>query len=152
MDSVHMATNPCAMELDGVQLLGTSGQNLHDVMRYVETEDEMVLAQCMLKWAHLSPTCPDTVPGYPFRGSDPFLCRQRPHVFFIGGAKRFQTCMMAADDGEGAGTLIVLVPRFADTHTVVSVDLTTLAVEELAFEMDVELEGLGSGTQSSMEA
>jgi len=56
-------TNPCWLEIGGKSLLATSGQNLDDVFKYVEGEDELrlVLAKKMLEWRHMAPTAPDTL-------------------------------------------------------------------------------------------
>lgn len=56
-------TNPCWLEVGGKSLLATAGQNLDDVFKYVEGENEkrLELAKNMLEWRHMAPTAPDTL-------------------------------------------------------------------------------------------
>lgn len=41
--------------------LGTSGQPLDDIFKYLEGEDRLGMAERTLEWGHISPTCPDTL-------------------------------------------------------------------------------------------
>ena len=59
--SLFMATNPYACELNGVKLLGTSGQTISDIYKYVEGEDRLEMMEKTLRWRHVAPTCPDTL-------------------------------------------------------------------------------------------
>lgn len=44
-----------------IDCMGTSGQNLEDVYRFVDDESRLDMAEAMLRWAHLAPTAPDTL-------------------------------------------------------------------------------------------
>jgi DNA polymerase delta subunit 2 len=55
------ATNPWAAEIGGVGFLGTSGQTLDDVYKYVEGEDRLAMAERLLRWRVVAPTAPDTL-------------------------------------------------------------------------------------------
>jgi len=53
-------------ETDGIsgreyRFLGTSGQTIDDIFKYLESEDRMEIVQQTLEWSHLAPTCPDTL-------------------------------------------------------------------------------------------
>lgn len=41
--------------------LGTSGQNISDIYKFVSGEDRLKMAKKTLKWGHLAPTAPDTI-------------------------------------------------------------------------------------------
>ncbi|KAI5843476.1 DNA polymerase-like protein subunit delta-2, partial [Morchella snyderi] len=117
----------------GVLLLGTSGQVLDDVYKYVEGDDRLVMAERLLRWRVVAPTAPDTLWAYPFNEQDPFVLDECPHVFFIGNQDRFETRLV--EGGEGQRCRVVLVPRFAETGEVVVVHLGTLEVEVVRFQL-----------------
>lgn len=66
LSTLKTVTNPYKFEIDGMKYLGTSGQNLDDVFKYVESEDRMLIAEKMLEWAHIAPTAPDTLSNFIF--------------------------------------------------------------------------------------
>ncbi len=43
------------------RLLGTSGQTIDDMYKYVEGEDRLGLAKKTLTWRHIAPSAPDTL-------------------------------------------------------------------------------------------
>ena len=116
------ATNPHDFDLGGVRFLGTSGQNVDDVLRWstigladrdAEAEEEPSAAnsatlgdgarrcealRSLLAWGHLAPTAPDTLAAFPFKSADPFVMDGCPHVFFCGGGREFATA--TAEVGE----------------------------------------------------
>jgi DNA polymerase delta subunit 2 len=54
-------TNPWECELDGWRVLGTGGQNLDDVFKYVDSEDRLGMMEAMCRWRCCAPTAPDTL-------------------------------------------------------------------------------------------
>ena len=79
-DSINLATNPHQFDLNGLTFLGTSGQNVRDMLLNSETpedltEDDKGLEKIKqtLEMRHLCPTAPDTLRVYPFKESDPFV-------------------------------------------------------------------------------
>lgn len=54
-------TNPFSCTVGEKLILGTSGQNLDDLMRYFKDADPLVLASNTMKWRHIAPTAPDTL-------------------------------------------------------------------------------------------
>jgi DNA polymerase delta subunit 2 len=74
--------NPYQFEIEGRLILGTSGQNIDDVMKYSDVSDPIKCLENSLKWSHIAPTCPDTLPCYPYYNEDPFIINQCPHVYF----------------------------------------------------------------------
>ena len=75
-------TNPHHFTVDGVSFLGTSGQNIDDIMKYIDHEDRLGAIASTLEWCHSTPTAPDTVPCFPFQDKDPFLVKvsDSPHT------------------------------------------------------------------------
>jgi DNA polymerase delta subunit 2 len=100
-------TNPFSYTLGDKLFLGTSGQNLDDLLRYFRDPDPLKLAGNALKWRHIAPTAPDTLcmhliykfilianftkDAYPFVENDPFLIQKCPDVYFVGNQPEFRT-------------------------------------------------------------
>lgn len=74
--------NPYQFEIEGRLVLGTSGQNIDDIRKYTTVDDSLECMKNSLKWSHIAPTCPDTLPCYPYFNEDPFIISQCPHVYF----------------------------------------------------------------------
>jgi DNA polymerase delta subunit 2 len=54
-------TNPWQGDVDGWRILGTGGQTVDDVFKYVGNEHRMDLIEAMLRWRLVAPTAPDTL-------------------------------------------------------------------------------------------
>lgn len=54
-------TNPWDGEVEGWRVLGTGGQNVDDVFKYVESEDRLGMMEAMCRWRCCAPTAPDTL-------------------------------------------------------------------------------------------
>lgn len=54
-------TNPWEGELEGWRVLGTGGQNVDDVFKYVGSEDRLGMMEAMCRWRLSAPTAPDTL-------------------------------------------------------------------------------------------
>lgn len=54
-------TNPWDGEVEGWKVLGTGGQNVDDVFKYVESEDRLGMMEAMCRWRCVAPTAPDTL-------------------------------------------------------------------------------------------
>ncbi len=54
-------TNPWEGELDGWRVLGTGGQNVDDVFKYVDSDDRLGMMEAMCRWRCCAPTAPDTL-------------------------------------------------------------------------------------------
>jgi hypothetical protein len=193
--SLRRVPNPHAAEVAGVQILGSSGQPVLDICKYVSAsdlnldavsgrrrkrvadaepaeeaewieqdgEEVTAVASVMdteigsgakpsaagpagdgsdvlsalsfvdilcntLEWRHLAPTCPDTLPGYPFQAEDPFTIAAVPHLFFAGAAPAFATKLKTDLTGH-VRTRVVAVPDFASTSTAVLVNLRSPTLE-----------------------
>jgi DNA polymerase delta subunit 2 len=54
-------TNPWEGEVEGWRVLGTGGQNLDDICKYVESDDRLGMMEAMCRWRCSAPTAPDTL-------------------------------------------------------------------------------------------
>jgi DNA polymerase delta subunit 2 len=54
-------TNPWEAELEGWRVLGTGGQNVDDVFKYVGSDDRLGMMEAMCRWRCCAPTAPDTL-------------------------------------------------------------------------------------------
>jgi DNA polymerase delta subunit 2 len=152
-------TNPWDGEIDGWRVLGTGGQNIDDVFKYVESEDRLSMLEAMCRWRCVAPTAPDTlceycsllflalnppftqgttrpcdianqaIGSYPFQDIDPFVLNDCPHLFFAGSQPKFDTAMIEGQDGQMVR--LIAVPRFSETGEIVLVDSETLEVERV---------------------
>lgn len=61
-------TNPWEGEIEGWKVLGTGGQNVDDVFKYVEGEDRLGMLEAMCRWRCCAPTAPDTLCEYSLPG------------------------------------------------------------------------------------
>ena len=54
-------TNPWEGEVEGWRVLGTGGQNVDDVFKYLGSEDRLGMMEAMCRWRCSAPTAPDTL-------------------------------------------------------------------------------------------
>lgn len=54
-------TNPWEGEIEGWRILGTGGQNVDDVFKYVGSNDRLGMMEAMCRWRCCAPTAPDTL-------------------------------------------------------------------------------------------
>lgn len=132
--SLRCVTNPYQFELDGLRILGTSGQNVTDVQRYSKLTCPLEIMEKTLQWRHLAPTCPDTLSCYPFTDQDPFILDSCPHVYFVGNQKKFATKLYKSERGQTVR--LVAVPSFCKTFTCVWLNMRTLECEPMSFEVN----------------
>lgn len=58
---LDMVTNPWEGEVEGWRMLGTGGQNLDDICKYVDSADRLGMMEAMCRWRCSAPTAPDTL-------------------------------------------------------------------------------------------
>ena len=136
-------TNPQWFTIDGkIRVLGTSGQNVDDVFKYLTTEqlgmkphNELTL-QIMednIKWQNIVPTAPDTLYCYPYDDYDPFILQdETPHVYFVGNQQQFSTKTLEICCQK---VKLISVPKFSATGEIVVLDLATLNAETIKIEV-----------------
>ncbi|KAK6951863.1 hypothetical protein Daesc_006388 [Daldinia eschscholtzii] len=122
-------TNPWEGEVEGWRVLGTGGQNVDDIFKYVDSDDRLGMMEAMCRWRCCAPTAPDTLWSYPFQDDDPFVMQKCPHLFFAGCQPEFGTKVIHGPEGQTVR--LVAVPSFADTQEIVLVDTETLDVTKV---------------------
>ena len=138
------------------RILGSDGLNVTDLRRYltdgnvVNGEDaeearsavsSMEALRQTLKYGHIAPTGPDSLPMFPSSESDPFIVSKRPSVYFSGNATQFESCLVNGSgdkvekDAESKNDLtqLVCIPNFALTGEVVLVNMRTLDCEVISY-------------------
>ncbi|KAF5631270.1 DNA polymerase delta subunit 2 [Fusarium sp. NRRL 52700] len=122
-------TNPWEAELEGWRFLGTGGQNVDDVFKYVGSDDRLGMMEAMCRWRCCAPTAPDTLWSYPFQDDDPFVMQTCPHLYFVGNQPHFSTKVIHGPEGQSVR--LVTVPSFAEKKELVLIDTETLEVERV---------------------
>jgi len=137
----HSRSNPFVSSVADRIVLGTSGQNVADVIRCSTIEGEMKALRKTLEWRHVAPTAPDTLGCYPFLERDPFVMETTPDLYFAGNCEKFEQCWVPNPHDSRKGTLCVTVPEFSKSHAAVLVNLQTFACKAIVCkDMELELE------------
>jgi DNA polymerase delta subunit 2 len=124
LSTLNSVSNPYWCEIENITFLGTSGQNIDDIYRYVDSEDRLQMAESCMYWRHMAPSAPDTLWSYPFKDRDPFIIEQCPHVYFVGNQPEFEDNLLLGPDGQQIR--VILLPSFAETGTLVLLNLSNL--------------------------
>ncbi|ESK85888.1 DNA polymerase subunit delta-2 [Moniliophthora roreri MCA 2997] len=137
LSSFNCETNPTYLRLGNEKfsrtLLVNSGQPLNDMFKYVSCppHTRLSLLESTLIWRHMAPTAPDTLWCHPYLGVDPFIIKETPDIYIVGGQQRLITKMVSEKDGR---CRIIGVPSFADTGVLVLINIRTLKVRKITFE------------------
>lgn len=117
--------------------------------------DQEQVLDCLencLQWRHAAPTAPDLVACFPMANDDPFILETCPHVLFAGNQKQFSSRMTTGTallcvcsyvlpphdlilidvscvliGAKKQQVRVISVPSFAETSTIVLVDLKDLS-------------------------
>lgn len=128
-------------------VLVTSGQPLLDMFKYLPTPPFtfVSIAELTLKWRHIAPTAPDTLWCHPYRERDPFVFNETPDIYIVGGMSEFATALAGSEKQDKKKSSrqcrIVLLPSFAETGTLVLINMRTLDVRCVNF----GVKGLSAG-------
>lgn len=156
-------TNPWEGDVDGWRMMGTGGQPIDDVYKYVEGDERLEMMENLLRWRCGAPTAPDTLCKssmpilnccskinqlrtqtnfqkkissagcYPFQDKDPFVIDECPHVYFVGNQPKFESTVIEGSTGQAVR--LIAVPKFKETGEVVLLDTDTLEVDLLRFDL-----------------
>ncbi|XP_066359753.1 DNA polymerase delta small subunit-like isoform X2 [Miscanthus floridulus] len=124
-------SNPHQFELDSVQFLGTSGQNIDDLYKYSDAKDKLEFMERTLRWRHLAPTAPNSLGCYPYTDKDPFLVESCPHVYFVGNQDKYETRLL--EGPEKQKVRLISIPRFSESGAAVMLNLRNLECSTLSF-------------------
>lgn len=130
LHGLDFVTNPWEADIEGWRVLGTGGQTVDDLLKYVEDVEPLEVMEMMLRWRCIAPTAPDTLWCYPFQDDDPLLLKDCPHIYFAGNQKKFERRVIEGPAGQKV--LLVSVPKFKETGEIVLVDMESLDVEVVA--------------------
>lgn len=129
-------TNPTWLQYDELKLLGTSGENINDIYKYVlpnEIEKNRIsILEATIMWQNIIPTAPDTLWCYPFPNNDPFTLTETPHVYFVGNQPSYETKLLELE--KNIKIRLVTIPEFKDSGEIVILDTKTLETEVFKFE------------------
>uniref|UniRef100_A0A2K6WG66 DNA_pol_E_B domain-containing protein n=1 Tax=Onchocerca volvulus TaxID=6282 RepID=A0A2K6WG66_ONCVO len=131
---LNLATNPYHFSLEGVHIMGTSGECLSDLKRFTKRLNGIALLSKILDWQHLAPTIPDTVDGFPFVNRDPFIIESFPHILFAANQPEVSHAVVEYEGNRR--TLLLSIPSFTKTFSMVLVNLRNLEVVEHNFSKD----------------
>ncbi|RKF57674.1 DNA polymerase delta small subunit [Golovinomyces cichoracearum] len=124
-------TNPWDGEIEGWRFLGTGGQNVDDIFKYLESENRLEVLEALCRWRCCAPTAPDTLSSYPFQDDDPFVLDFCPHIFFVGSQPKFETSLIEGPDGQTVR--LIAIPKFSETGELVLIDSETLETSIVKF-------------------
>lgn len=135
-ENFQSVSNPYICSVDDALIMGTSGQNINDLLRNTALDKPLEALRSTLKWSHLAPTAPDTLACYPYLDSDPFIIKDCPHVYFAGNCDAFSTQLY--EGSRGQKTRLVCVPNFGKTQSIAVVNLKNLDCYEISFDCNDE--------------
>ncbi|KAH7355862.1 DNA polymerase alpha/epsilon subunit B-domain-containing protein [Pyrenochaeta sp. MPI-SDFR-AT-0127] len=127
LHGLDAVTNPWDGDIEGYRVLGTGGQTVGDLLKYVDDVEALEVMEMMLRWRCIAPTAPDTLWCYPFQDDDPLLLKECPHVYIAGCQNKFAKRIIEGPAGQKV--LLVSVPKFRETGTIVLIDLESWEVE-----------------------
>ncbi|CAL9733581.1 DNA polymerase delta small subunit [Monosporozyma servazzii] len=157
---LNLVTNPYKFKINGWDLLTLSGQSINDIMKYVipyvepsrenkdvnddamevdSTADEdsmehrLDLMECTMKWQNIVPTSPDTLWCYPYKGKDPFIMDEYPHLYIVGNQPKFDKRMI--EMSKDIKIQMITLPIFSETGEFVLLDLKTLDTEVIKLDI-----------------
>lgn len=130
-------TNPSWIQYDQLRLLGTSGENINDIYKYVvpdSIKDSRIdMLEATIVWQNIIPTAPDTLWCYPYPDKDPFTLSETPHVYFVGNQPNFETKTMQLE--QGMNVKLIAIPTFSETAQIVLLDTDTLETEVISLDI-----------------
>lgn len=107
---------------------------MSDLKRFTRKLSGIELLDKILQWQHLAPTIPDTVDGFPFLDRDPFIIESFPHILFA--ANQPEAAHVVVEHEGNRRTLLLSIPSFTKTFSMVLVNLRNLEVIEHNFSVD----------------
>eukprot|EP01097_Dermamoeba_algensis_P003504 TRINITY_DN2423_c0_g1_i1.p1 TRINITY_DN2423_c0_g1~~TRINITY_DN2423_c0_g1_i1.p1 ORF type:complete len:271 (-),score=44.19 TRINITY_DN2423_c0_g1_i1:194-1006(-) len=133
MATVNFCTNPYESDILGVNILGTSGENVLNMkscLKYEDAVTEELVMERMLLDCQIAPTAPDLLGSVPL-SSDIFVISRSPNVFFAGNQPKFFSKVMK--DGKAAEVRAIGIPSFFETQEIVLLNLHTLTPSVIRF-------------------
>ena len=127
MATVVTEDNSAKMDVDGGEEEGDADKKEEQQPITVNPPSALETLEATLRFAHVAPTGPDSLPTYPAFEDDPFVMDVRPDLYFAGNCAEYETKVTEH------GTRLVCVPSFDATGKAVLVNLRTLDCEVIGF-------------------
>jgi len=134
LPTLQSVTNPYSLAMAGRTVIVTSGQAVADILRNSELPGPLEAMERCLVWGHLAPTAPDTLGLFPYSGTDPHVLTELPDVFVAGNQPEFLSKKVEMG---GHTVLLVAVPRFSHTRSLVTLDMRTLTCQQVSFDFNL---------------
>ncbi|EGR34233.1 DNA-directed polymerase delta regulatory subunit, putative [Ichthyophthirius multifiliis] len=129
--NLQCVTNPYKFEIDGIQFLGTSGQNVSDIKKYSSLNDnEIDILENNIYWRHMFPSAPDTLQCYPFGDQDNFIIDELPHVYFSGNCSKFDTKLIY-DEKVKSSCRLICIPQLSVCKSFILLNISNLDVFQI---------------------
>ena len=110
--------------------LGTSGENIKNILQYTDINDPLIAMQKTIEWGHLAPLAPDTLRIYPYSGSDPLLLNKIPDIYFISGKKDLNKKIIKYNN---KNILLIELPDFSLTLKGIIYNIDDDSLNEINF-------------------
>jgi len=136
LPTLQSVTNPYAFVMDGRKIIVTAGQTVADILRNSELPGPLEALERCLTWGHLAPTTPDTLGLFPYSDHDPHVLTSLPDILVAGNQEQFLSKQV---DVNGHKVLLVCVPRFSSSQTLVRVNLASLVCDLVNFSVSVDM-------------
>jgi len=136
LPTFQSVTNPYAFAMAGRKIIVTSGQAVADILRNSELAGPLEALERCLTWGHLAPTTPDTLGLFPYSDKDPHVLTSLPDVLVAGNQEKFLSKQVTVNGHE---VLLICVPRFSSSRTLVRVNLASLFCDIVNFSVSVDL-------------
>ncbi|KAH7132069.1 DNA polymerase alpha/epsilon subunit B-domain-containing protein [Dendryphion nanum] len=131
LEGLDSVTNPWEGDIEGWRVLGTGGQTISDLLKYVDDVEVVEVMEMMLRWRCVAPTAPDTLWCYPFQDDDPLLVKDCPHVYIAGNQPAFKKKVISGPAGQQV--VLIAVPKFSISKSIILLDMETLEAEVVKF-------------------
>ena len=131
--TVH--SNPSKFKIGSMVLLGSSGQNVTDLIQFTSLESGLDALEVIANSRYLAPTAPDTLACYPFTMKDPLIITDDEsgfaHVLFAGNQMSTDSKLIA--DGK---VRLASVADFSVSQSVLLIDVNNISnVRVIEFDM-----------------
>ena len=130
---LNFVSNPYFFNFKGLNILGTSGQNLKELKRYCDYsfEENIDLMEYLCYWGNL---CPKNSGGFEFQ--EQFDMDKNfedfAQIFFTGNSEKFDSRNFYEDNNQSICKLIT-VPQFCQSHSCVLLNIENFECFEIDF-------------------
>lgn len=133
-------TNPCLFSIDNtIRVAGVSGQCISKISLLSSYSKPIDALKYCVESRNIAPTCPDSVPSYPFFDRDPFALDfaddSFPQVIFAGSQSEFGYYRFPNN-----GPVCFTIPEFSDVPTLVLLDLSSFEFKTVSFKLNAPLQ------------